>query len=180
MVGGDCMKTVLKKWKVLIVCLTAIIFVFIIFIFYSHNKQVTVVKHIPDNSTAKIVGDYLDEDDLIKAPYILEGTVTDISPSFEYGGIPFVKITFHINDILYSQSELKDSITILREQEMFTPLEKNRQYILYLYDYEGPIASQVKMICGGNLGAYEIVKEEVTNASQSIEEYKQEVKKALK
>lgn len=50
MVGGDCMKTVLKKWKVLIVCLTAIIFVFIIFIFYSHNKQVTVVKHIPDNS----------------------------------------------------------------------------------------------------------------------------------
>ena len=85
------MKTVLKKWKVLIVCLTAIIFVFIIFIFYSHNKQVTVVKHIPDNSTAKIVGDYLDEDDLIKAPYILEGTVTDISPSFEYGGIHLLK-----------------------------------------------------------------------------------------
>ena len=180
MVGGICMKLVLKKWKILIVCFVAIVFAFMTFIFYSYNNQVTIVKHIPDNSTAKIVGDYLDEDDLIKAPYILEGTVTNISPSFEYGGIPFVKITFHITDILHSQSELKDNITILREQEMFTPLEKNHQYILYLYDYEGPIASQVKMICGGNLGAYEIVKEEVTNASQSIEEYKQEVKKALK
>ena len=139
-----------------------------------------MVKHIPDYSSVKVVGDYLDNADLIKAPYILEGTVTDISPSFEYEGVSFVKITFHMTDILYSQSELKDSITILREQDMFTPLQINHQYILYLYDYKGPVASQVKMICGGNLGAYEIVKGEAHDTSQTLEEYKQNIKEALK
>lgn len=174
------MRTLIKNWKVVSVCLIAIVFAFIMFIFCLHRDQVTVVKHIPDYSTAKIVGDYLEEDDLIKAPYILEGTVTDITSSFEYNGISFVKITFHINDVLYSQSELNDSVTILREQEMFTPLEKNHQYILYLYDYEGPIASHVKMICGGNLGAYEIVQGEETNVNQEVDKYKQDIKKALK
>ena len=57
MVGGICMKLVLKKWKILIVCFVAIVFAFMTFIFYSYNNQVTIVKHIPDNSTEKIVGD---------------------------------------------------------------------------------------------------------------------------
>ncbi len=174
------MKRVLKKGKLWFFCLIMIIFISIIWLFFSYHKQINVVKHIPDYSSVKVVGDYLDNADLIKAPYILEGTVTDISPSFEYESVSFVKITFHMTDILYSQSELKDSITILREQDMFTPLEINHQYILYLYDYKGPVASQVKMICGGNLGAYEIVKGEAHDTSQTLEEYKQNIKEALK
>ena len=173
------MKLLLKKWKWILVCLSAIICAFVTFEFVSQNNQTRIVKHIPDDSTIKIVGDYLKISDLMKAPYILEGTVTHITQPFDYGGIPFVKITFQISDTLYAQSKLDQTVTLLREQEMFTPLKKDHQYILYLYDYEGPIASNVKMICGGNLGAYEIVQGEAHSSLKTVEDYKRDIKNAL-
>ena len=69
------MKRVLKKGKLWFFCLIMIIFISIIWLFFSYHKQINVVKHIPDYSSVKVVGDYLDNADLIKAPYILEGTV---------------------------------------------------------------------------------------------------------
>lgn len=102
------MKVNLKSSKSILICLSAVVFVFIIFILYLNNQKVTVVKHVTDNSDVKIVGEYLVEDDLMKTPYILEGTVEDISDSFEYEGIDYVKINFRIDNVLYSKSDLGD------------------------------------------------------------------------
>lgn len=64
---------------------------------------------------------------------------------------------------------------------MFVLPKQDGKYILYLYDYEGPIATNVKMICGDNLGMKEIVKQDKNqNGGIEINEYKQKVKNAIK
>lgn len=178
-----CRKEGMKMMSKKKVAIVVIVMLLALFIYLFLNSQKSAEPHvvaIQNNTTIQTVGDYLSESDLLsKAPYILQGKVKSISESFDYEGISFVKINFEIRESIYSINSLDKEVTILRENEMFTPLEEGHDYILYLYDYEGSIASDVKMICGGNIGAYELISDDNSNHNVSLTSYKNRIKEEV-
>lgn len=174
------MKKNVDKRFIIIVIITMILLMFIyLFLRNSKHPEVKVVA-IQNNTIMQSMGDYLSELDLLsKAPYILQGKVKCISESFDYEDISFVKINFEIIENIYSINSLDKEVTIIRENEMFTPLEEGHDYILYLYDYERPVASNVKMVCGGNIGAYELISDDGPNHSVSLTSYKNRIKEEV-
>lgn len=167
----------MNKKKVFIVSLCAVVLAFVVYFVYQKSVTKEYVNTIPNVSSAKLTGDYTTEQDLLtKSGYILEGTVTNISEPFVYSRVPFVKITFQVEETLFAERSIGETVTILRESEMFTPLEKDQKYILYLYDYEGPVAENVKMVCGGNVGAMQISKKSGKQQGETLKAYKERVK----
>lgn len=167
----------MNKKKIGIISLVAVILAVFVFVIFQQKTEEQYVIAIPNTTSAKLLDDYTSEDDLLaKSEYILEGTVTEISEPFVYSKVPFVKITFQVEDTLFAKNNIGDTVTILRESEMFTPLEINHKYILYLYDYEGPVAKDVKMVCGANIGAMEISTKSGEQKGESLKTYKERIR----
>lgn len=132
-----------------------------VFFFSSFLQPQEIIISLPHQTNAKITSEYMNEKDLMeKAPYIVEGEVTDISTPFDDGGIEYVKITFQVDEHIYVQDSLEDTVMILRENQMFTPLKKQHRYLLYLENVQNSSKKSLKAVCGGNFGAYEIIAQD--------------------
>lgn len=172
------MKLDRKKFILIMAVIVLAIGTSLILLNLNNTKYVSNIKSYTGN--IKFVGGYESEGDLlVKASYILEGKITKKEVPFKYHSVMFEIIHFQVSDVLYSENKIDNEVLILRESEMFAPLEENEEYILYLYDYVGPIASNVKMVCGGNVGALIITnesKDKTGSKLRSLKKYKEHVK----
>lgn len=174
----------LKKNKLILVIIAVGLAFTTYFVLLNINntRYVSSIENYTGN--AKMLDDYMNEQDLLnKASYILEGKIVKKEEPYKYGSVMYEIIHFEVADVLYSEKEVGNEILILRESEMFTPLEENEDYILYLYDYIGPVASDVKMVCGANIGALKLTNDSSNRRNESgntLSEYKEYVKNYVK
>lgn len=137
------------------------------------SSQVVYVVQQFHDSSFKLNGDFQNEDDLMKkSDYIIQGTVTHKSEPIDYNGISFEEITFEVSETLYASQDIGNTLTIIREKELFQSLETNHQYILFLSDYTDTVLGDTKMVNGGNLGVYEILPASQCDSIRTLDQFK--------
>ena len=131
----------------------------------------------------KLNDEYLsDEDCMEKADYIVIGKVTQVNDPYLQTPIKMNEIHLDIKDVLYQEKELSDTITIIRETDMFTPFEKNSRYLLYIKERTHEVTHEtVYEVCGGNVGMYKITKSRKhVNKKDTLQNYKDKVSQYIK
>ncbi len=135
------------------------------------------ISPVIDNNHVKLSDEYLnDEDCMKKADYIVVGKVSLVDDPYLVTPIKMNEIHFNIDEVLYKEKDLDDSIIIIRETDMFASFKKNSRYLLYLKERTHEITHEtVYEVCGGNVGMHEITKSRQNNKKNTLDNYKKKI-----
>lgn len=127
-------------------------------------------------TSTKLSDRYLTDQDLLdKSEFIVEAIVVGKSAVISYSGAEFITFNLHVKNQVEGASlenEINVLQTIVPNDPTFKLLERGNEYVLFLDEYIGPVASNAYVICGVNLGKIEVLNDTVILNSRQKESFK--------
>lgn len=126
-----------------------------------------VFVYIKQNSSAspKLSDKYQTDQDLLdKSEYIMEGIEVSKDNVINYSGVDFITFNLKITDQLKGdllEENIKVLQTIVPNDSTFKLLERGKEYILFLDNYDGPVTENAYVISGIDLGKLELINETI-------------------
>jgi len=116
--------------------------------------------------TLKLSQEFSTFDSLLKnSPIAITGTVTTNNKEFSYKEMTFAITEVQVNEAIRGADSLQ-TINILQTKSLEDPyLEKGKEVLLFLSEYEGPIADNVYVINGLYNGQFEIKDHMISSVS---------------
>ena len=112
-----------------------------------------------DSVSIKLANDYMNDQDLLeKAQLIVEVSNIKNIRKIKYLDVDFLLSDAIVNDVIQGENiSAGQTISILQTQlndSDYPQLQLSGQYVLFLDEYIGPIASDAYVICGMDLGLF--------------------------